>query len=568
MVGKFWRTGRAPWRSARRTLQNSFLLRVEPLERRLYLSAYRIATWNTFNNPNNPASDEDFATVFQAIGEESSAGIAKPLDLLVLTESDPPSDLRMEAVLDALYATDEFASITSGVDGGGDTTGFIYDGRTLQLLEQKELLGPLTHNAMRGKFRPVDTNGDADFFVYAVHLKSGGTSANQSLRAIEMDYLRADADALGEGASVIFAGDFNISGSNEGAWSEIVSPGSAQAFDAGNAAGQWSGNSAFVDVHTYSSFNMQSRYDFQFISGELQNGTGFEYVTGTNRAFGNNGSHGLGNPITAGNGATSNVLQALVAASDHLPVVADYRVVAEPSVLIQQSFGNTIVAEDGLYDTYTVALATVPAEDVMVTVTPDSQLNLGAGSGLPITLTFRPDDLLLEQTIVVRATDDAMLEGTHAGLIQHAVHSVDTAYDSLAVADIQVEVRDNDAPTIVINEVDSDTTGTDTLEFIELYDGGIGNAALDEYVVVFYNGSSDTSYNAFDLDGYTTDGDGYFVLGNSAVANVDLVFSNGSLQNGADAVALYRGNSASFPNGREVFDTYRTFDDQSVTTEP
>ena len=31
------------------------------------------------------------------------------------------------------------------------------------------------------------------------------------------------------------------------------------------------------------------------------------------------------------------------------------------------------------------------------------------------------------------------------------------------------------APTVLINEVDADTPGDDALEFIELYDGGVGH---------------------------------------------------------------------------------------------
>ncbi|MBK8432229.1 MAG: hypothetical protein IPL28_13450 [Chloroflexi bacterium] len=49
-------------------------------------------------------------------------------------------------------------------------------------------------------------------------------------------------------------------------------------------------------------------------------------------------------------------------------------------------------------------------------------------------------------------------------------------------------------------------------EFIELYDGGVGNTPLDGLVLVFYNGSNDLSYLSFDLDGQSTDTDGYFVL--------------------------------------------------------
>jgi|GEM_PF-6990734 len=101
---------------------------------------------------------------------------------------------------------------------------------------------------------------------------------------------------------------------------------------------------------------------------------------------------------------------------------------------------------------------------------------------------------------------------------------------------------------VFINEVDADTPGADTLEFVELYDGGAGNTALDGLVLVLFNGGDNASYRSFDLDGKATDANGYFVLGNTAVFGVDLTFTNGTLQNGADAVALYQGNASDFPN--------------------
>jgi len=60
--------------------------------------------------------------------------------------------------------------------------------------------------------------------------------------------------------------------------------------------------------------------------------------------------------------------------------------------------------------------------------------------------------------------------------------------------------------------------------------------------------SNNLSYNAFDLDGFSTNAEGYFVLGNTDVANVSLVFNNNGLQNGADAIALYRADATAFPN--------------------
>jgi len=108
-------------------------------------------------------------------------------------------------------------------------------------------------------------------------------------------------------------------------------------------------------------------------------------------------------------------------------------------------------------------------------------------------------------------------------------------------------------PDVLINELDADQVDTDAAEFVELFDGGIGYTDLTGLTLVLYNGSSDTSYQAFDLDGYTTGAGGYFVLcGDSAnTPNCDLDVSPDTnlIQNGADAAALYVADGADFPNG-------------------
>ncbi|MEO1491281.1 MAG: ExeM/NucH family extracellular endonuclease [Pseudomonadota bacterium] len=109
--------------------------------------------------------------------------------------------------------------------------------------------------------------------------------------------------------------------------------------------------------------------------------------------------------------------------------------------------------------------------------------------------------------------------------------------------------------SIVINEIDADNPGTDDAEFIELFDGGVGNTDLSGLTVVLYNGSDDASYDAIDLDGFSTDEDGFFVIGSALVENVDLeAFTTNGLQNGADAVALVVGDAADFPNDTPVAD--------------
>ena len=107
--------------------------------------------------------------------------------------------------------------------------------------------------------------------------------------------------------------------------------------------------------------------------------------------------------------------------------------------------------------------------------------------------------------------------------------------NALAVADV------------VINELNADNPGgNDTQEFVELY--GDVNASLDNLVIVFYGGDTGGAYAAFDLDGYSTDENGFFVLGDTLTTNVDYMIPNATLQNGADGVALFIGDASDFPN--------------------
>lgn len=101
---------------------------------------------------------------------------------------------------------------------------------------------------------------------------------------------------------------------------------------------------------------------------------------------------------------------------------------------------------------------------------------------------------------------------------------------------------------IVINEVDADTATSDNAEFIELL--WTPSTPLDGYVVVLFNGSDDQSYQAFDLDGFSTDANGFFILTTTSLAATgDFDFGAGNvIQNGADAVAVYQANDTDFPN--------------------
>jgi len=105
------------------------------------------------------------------------------------------------------------------------------------------------------------------------------------------------------------------------------------------------------------------------------------------------------------------------------------------------------------------------------------------------------------------------------------------------------------APNLIINEVDAVSSGG---EFIEIY--GPANTSTDNLTLVFYDGDTDQVYQVVDLSGASTDSNGYLLVGNTALTP-DVTIADGSLEDGADAVALYNIDASAFTNGDPVTTT-------------
>ncbi|XP_050173787.1 uncharacterized protein LOC126641301 [Myiozetetes cayanensis] len=104
--------------------------------------------------------------------------------------------------------------------------------------------------------------------------------------------------------------------------------------------------------------------------------------------------------------------------------------------------------------------------------------------------------------------------------------------------------------TLLINEVNADSPGEDTSEFVELYHTSGQTAPLDGYHLVFYNGNGNRAYKVLNLRGRVTDSQGLFLIGSSSV-NPAMVIPKNTIQNGPDAIALYYGNG-SYKEGMSV----------------
>lgn len=102
--------------------------------------------------------------------------------------------------------------------------------------------------------------------------------------------------------------------------------------------------------------------------------------------------------------------------------------------------------------------------------------------------------------------------------------------------------------SIVINEIDYDQPGTDTAEYIELFNSGTSMISLDNYTIELINGSTSASYKSINLSTFSIAANGYFVVcGNaSLVANCDYSFTTTDswMQNGApDGLGLYENGT-------------------------
>ncbi len=127
---------------------------------------------------------------------------------------------------------------------------------------------------------------------------------------------------------------------------------------------------------------------------------------------------------------------------DDVSVTGEY--VGSP-VIVTKSGGSIDVVEGGATDSYTVVLGAAPTHNVVITVTPDSQVSVN-----PSTLTFTTGNWASPQTETVTAVNDTAHERNHFGTITHSAASTDPTYNGVAVDSVLVSITDNDnsAPTV------------------------------------------------------------------------------------------------------------------------
>jgi endonuclease/exonuclease/phosphatase family metal-dependent hydrolase len=302
----------------------------------------RIVTYNIAASQGSGQPRSGLDTILAAISSETFAGRTDRIDVLALQEvqSQTTTTAAVVSLLNGLYGAGTYARGT--LNGSGlYTVGVVYDTASLTLVEEVAITTGGPRQTIRYRFEPAAGSAADGFYLYNSHLKAEADSTSEATRAAEAAAIRANADALGNGVSVLYVGDFNLYTSNEVAFQTFVGAGNGQAFDPISSPGNWSGSSGFRGIFTQAPSatgsgelvggGLDDRFDFQLVSGEVLDGTGFDYLANSYRAFGNNGSVPVNGSINSGSNTAlaglSNrlqVLDLLTTVSDHLPVVADY----------------------------------------------------------------------------------------------------------------------------------------------------------------------------------------------------------------------------------------------------
>jgi len=275
----------------------------------------RIVSYNTLGNPTSSGDMSNWNVVLQAIGTESVNGIARRVGILALQEVDEDTDgqnaQNVANLLNSTYGVSSYQASIAPFGEGFNLQAFVYDSSQVDLLSTFSTdIG--TRPTWRGRFRPVGyTSPAAEFYVYSSHFKA--FEGFESTRNSEAALLRANGNNLGQGANIIYAGDYNfIGGASEPGYATMLASGNGQAID------PESGDFTSQVKKSYSSSSPVSRIDFQFVTNELEDDEGLDMVDGSYRVFGR---------VQRGQSVITSPSQ-LTSASDHLPVVADYQLPA------------------------------------------------------------------------------------------------------------------------------------------------------------------------------------------------------------------------------------------------
>jgi endonuclease/exonuclease/phosphatase family metal-dependent hydrolase len=327
-------------------------------------SQVRVMTWNVARMQGNA---DAIGSVLWHAHRDDRPGWASPVDILVFQEVTPGA-LEALAPLVAASApagtTYELASYTTsnGENSSGGAAAMFY--RTQSFVENAAAHIDLPTGAGRNTDRWLMqmvgySSPAARTYVYGTHLKASTGETNVQLRLEGALTIRGNADALGAGVRAIYVGDFNVYSNTEDAFLAMLAAGNGRAIDP-FGGGSWDDGENSI-VHTQSpresasgglvGGGLDDRFDLLLTTVQLADGSGLAIIPGTCRTLGNDGNHyqqsinsGVNTYYPGQPARSSQLANALFAASDHLPVIADLQVPARIDASLDAVPPRVIVA--------------------------------------------------------------------------------------------------------------------------------------------------------------------------------------------------------------------------------
>ncbi len=108
---------------------------------------------------------------------------------------------------------------------------------------------------------------------------------------------------------------------------------------------------------------------------------------------------------------------------------------------------GTVVQRGGKTDSYSLALAAQPSEDVIVTINADAALQVS-----PQSLVFTSNNWKQPQVVTVSAAPDGVADGTTQKVIAHSISSGDPRFSNYTLPDVVVTILDDD-PSVEIRSM-------------------------------------------------------------------------------------------------------------------
>jgi endonuclease/exonuclease/phosphatase family metal-dependent hydrolase len=282
--------------------------------------SFSIMTYNLLKYPGTNSGERNpyFKEVISAV---------RP-DILVVQEMNSQDGVHefLSQVLDRGYTAGLY------VDGPDTDNAMYYNALMFRFISNVPIATDLRDIT---EFTLVHVRSGDTLRIFSAHLKASSGIENEARRLTEVRALRARTKLLPDDATYIMVGDFNLYGSSEPAYQELLATDSAGYFsDPINMPGNWHNNEAFAAIHTQSSREEQTgggasggvddRFDFILMSPALFVAGGSDYVEGSYKAFGNDGLHFNSsiNELPENSAVGQELADALYHASDHLPVMA------------------------------------------------------------------------------------------------------------------------------------------------------------------------------------------------------------------------------------------------------